>query len=55
MSVREKLDTDGVECVKLSSEAHFVSHRNSYYHVSACGADEIDLFIMRIGNGRYRP
>jgi hypothetical protein len=32
LSVREKLDTDGVECVTLSSEAHSVSHRNSYYH-----------------------
>jgi hypothetical protein len=54
--VREKLDTDGVECVILSSEVHLISHRNSYYHdVSACGGDETDLFIKRIGNGRYWP
>jgi hypothetical protein len=48
LSVRENLDTAGVECVTLSSEMHFASHRNSYYHVSACGGDEIDLYIVRI-------
>jgi hypothetical protein len=30
----------------------FVSSRNSYYHVSACVSDEIDLFIVRIFTGR---
>jgi hypothetical protein len=54
MLVREKVDTDGVECVILSSEVHFVSHRSSYYHdVSACGGDETDLFIVRIVTGRH--
>jgi hypothetical protein len=52
MSVRVKLDTAGIECFTLLSEVHFFSHRNSYYQVSACGGDEIDVFIMPIGNGR---